>query len=64
MVPGEFNSRLRDECLNSNEFWSLTQARMTITEWKEENNQHRRHSSLGYQTPAGYAANCKHRNPD
>ena len=29
-----FNGRLRDECLNINEFWSLTQARMTITDWK------------------------------
>lgn len=57
-----FNGKLRDECLNINEFWSLTQARITITDWKEEYNDHRRHSSLSYQTPAQYAANCTHRN--
>lgn len=57
-----YNGKIRDECLNINEFWSLTQARMTITDWKEEYNHHRRHSSLRYQTPAEYAANCTHRN--
>lgn len=59
-----YNGKLRDECLNIKEFWSLTQARMTITDWKEKYNHHRRHSSLRYQTPAGYAANCTHRNPN
>ncbi len=29
-----FNGRLRDECLNINSFWSLTQARVVITDWK------------------------------
>jgi putative transposase len=57
-----FNGRVRDECLNINEFWSLTQARIVITDWKDEYNHHRRHSALGYQTPAGYAAACTHRN--
>jgi putative transposase len=57
-----FNGRVRDECLNINEFWSLTQAQIVITDWKHEYNHHRRHSALGYQTPAGYAAACTHRN--
>jgi putative transposase len=57
-----FNGRVRDECLNINEFWSLTQARIVITDWKDEYNHHRRHSALGYETPAGYAAACTHRN--
>ena len=57
-----FNGRLRDECLNINEFWSLDHARVVITDWKTEYNQIRRHSSLGYQPPAVYAANCTHRN--
>ena len=57
-----FNGRLRDECLNINEFWSLTHARVVITDWKIEYNHHRRHSSLGYQTPAQYALHCKQRN--
>lgn len=29
-----FNDRLRDECLNINSFWSLTHARVVITDWK------------------------------
>jgi len=56
-----FNSRVRDECLNINIFWSLTQARVVITDWKDDYNHHRRHSSLGYQAPADYAAACTHR---
>jgi transposase InsO family protein len=49
-----FNSRIRDECLNINIFWSLAQARVVITDWREDYNHRRRHSSLGYQTPLGY----------
>ena len=56
-----FNGRLRDECLNITVFWSLIQARVVISDWKDECNYHRRHSALGYQTPAGYAAACIHR---
>ncbi|BDU00131.1 hypothetical protein IFM12276_31590 [Nocardia sputorum] len=56
-----FNGRLRDECLNINPFWSLTQARVVISDWKDDYNHYRRHSALGYQTPAGYAAACIHR---
>jgi putative transposase len=39
-------------------FWSLTDARVVISDWKIEYNQHRRHSALGYQTPARYAETC------
>jgi transposase InsO family protein len=56
-----FNSRVRDECLNINIFWSLAQARVVISDWKEDYNHRRRHSSLGYQGPAAYAAGCTHR---
>ncbi|MFI2473895.1 IS3 family transposase [Nocardia xishanensis] len=56
-----FNGRLRDECLNINSFWSLTHARVVISDWKDEYNHRRRHSALGYRTPAGYAATCIHR---
>jgi transposase InsO family protein len=31
-----FNSRVRDECLNINMFWSLAQARVVISDWKED----------------------------
>jgi len=56
-----FNSRVRDECLNINIFWSLTQARVIISSWKHEYNHHRPHSALDYQPPARYAASCMHR---
>ena len=55
-----FNGRVRDECLNINSFWSLPHARVVITDWKNDYNHHRRHSSLGYQAPADYAAGCTH----
>jgi transposase InsO family protein len=55
-----FNGRVRDECLNINIFWSLAQARVVISDWKEDYNHRRRHSSLGYQAPAVYAAACTH----
>jgi putative transposase len=55
-----FNSRVRDECLNINIFWSLAHARVVISDWKYEYNHHRPHSALGYQPPAHYAANCAH----
>jgi transposase InsO family protein len=44
-----FNSRIRDECLNITGFWSLTQARVVISDWKHDYSHHRRHSALGYQ---------------
>jgi putative transposase len=49
-----FNGRLRDECLNTNWFYGLEQARQTINEWLEDYNQRRPHSSLGGLTPAEY----------
>lgn len=55
-----FNSRLRDECLNINSFYSLLHARVVISDWKTEYNHERRHSSLGYLTPADYARSCTH----
>ncbi|MFV0427770.1 MAG: transposase [Beutenbergiaceae bacterium] len=55
-----FNSRIRDGYLNINIFWSLTQARLIITDWKEDYNTGRRYSCLGYQPPAVYAAGCTH----
>lgn len=56
-----FNSRIRDECLNINSFWSLAQARVIISDWKYDYNHYPCHSALGYQPPAHYAARCIHR---
>ncbi|MCV7532441.1 IS3 family transposase [Micrococcus luteus] len=55
-----FNSRICDECLNINSFYSLLHAQVIIGDWKDEYNHHRRHSSLGYLTPAEYARQCTH----
>lgn len=55
-----FNSRLRDECLNINSFYSLLHAQVVIGDWKTEYNHQRRHSSLGYLPPAEYARQCTH----
>jgi len=54
-----YNSRMRDECLNLNSFYSLLHAQTVIADWKEDYNHNRPHSSLGYQTPAAFAASLK-----
>lgn len=50
-----FNGKLRDECLNQNLFRNLEEARGIIENWRNDYNQSRPHSSLGYLTPAEYA---------
>jgi putative transposase len=64
-----FNGRMRDELLNETLFFGLDHARTRIKEWADDYNCRRPHSSLGYQTPAAYAANLsatcdRLRNPD
>jgi transposase InsO family protein len=51
-----FNSKVRDELLNAEEFGSLLEARVLAKEWKRDYNHVRPHSSLGYRTPAEYGA--------
>jgi putative transposase len=51
-----FNGRLREECLNVSWFENLFDARRKIAAWRSEYNQERPHSSLGYRTPAEFAA--------
>lgn len=53
-----FNGKFRDEFLDREEFESGPQAMAAGTLWKGEYNTERPHSSLGYQTPAEYAARC------
>lgn len=50
-----FNGSFRDECLNTNWFMSLEDARMKIETWKNDYNEFRPHSALTNQTPAAYA---------
>ena len=51
-----FHGRLREECLNASWFGNLFEARRKIGAWREEYNEERPHSSLGYRTPAEFAA--------
>jgi len=50
-----FHGKLRDECLNASWFGNLFDARVKIGAWREEYNEERPHSSLGYLTPRGFA---------
>jgi len=50
-----FNGRLRDECLNANEFASIDDAKQRIEAWRQDYNHHRPHSSLGHLTPIEFA---------
>ena len=64
-----FNGRMRDELLNETLFFGLDHARAKIGAWANDYNHERPHSSLGYATPAEYAANLaatgdRLRNPD
>lgn len=52
-----FNGRMRDEFLNETLFRNLAHARDRIYAWVRDYNTTRPHSSLGYQTPAGFALN-------
>jgi putative transposase len=51
-----FNGRMRDELLNETLFFTIGQARAIIARWVDDYNTERPHSSLGYATPAAYAA--------
>jgi putative transposase len=52
-----FHGRFRDECLNREQLWTLTEARVVIEDFRIQYNHKRPHSKLGYQTPARFAAN-------
>ena len=47
-----FNSKLRDELLNGEIFYSLAEARIVIEGWRVHYNTKRPHSSLGHKPPA------------
>jgi putative transposase len=51
-----FNGRMRDELLNETLFMSMGHAREKIAAWVDDYNTGRPHSSLGYATPAAFAA--------
>lgn len=43
------------ECLNREQLWTLTEARVVIEDWRWKYNNIRPHSSLGYITPLKFA---------
>ena len=47
-----FNSKLRDELLNGEIFYTLEEAKVIIEKWRRHYNTVRPHSSLGYRPPA------------
>ncbi len=51
-----FNSKLRDELLNSEIFYTLKEAKIIIENWRQHYNTVWPHSSLGYKPPAPEAA--------
>lgn len=51
-----FHDKFRDECLQREWFSSLLDAQVVIEEWRLHYNTQRPHSSLGYTTPANFAA--------
>ncbi len=53
-----FNSKVRDELLNAEEFGSVLEAKVLAKEWRQEYNHVRPHSSLGYRTPAEFGEMC------
>ena len=47
-----FNTRLRDEMLNGEIFYTLKEAQIVIEEWRRHYNTVWPHSALGYRPPA------------
>lgn len=50
-----FNARLREECLNREQLWTLTEARVVLEDWRWKYNHVRPHRSMGYITPLEFA---------
>lgn len=53
-----FHDKFCDECLQREWFSSLLDAQVVIEDWRVHYNTRRPHSSLGYETPAIFAAHC------
>ncbi|MCW0310022.1 hypothetical protein NB725_004440 [Pantoea ananatis] len=59
-----FNGRFRDECLNEHWFSDVSHAMKTISEWLQDYNECRPHSTLNYQTPSEFAASWRKDNSE
>ena len=51
-----FNEKLRDELLNRELFLHIEELRYVVDRWRIDYNHYRPHSSLGYRSPAAFAA--------
>jgi len=49
------NGKIRDELLNAHSFRTIFEARREAAEWRQDYNEVRPHSALGYQTPREFA---------
>jgi transposase InsO family protein len=58
-----FHGRFRDECLNREQLWTLSEARVVIEDYRQHCNRLRPHSRLGYLSPVRFAAQLHHRQP-
>jgi transposase InsO family protein len=56
-----FNGKLRDELFAREVFDSVMEARILFDDWADVYNRYRPHSSLGYATPAAFAASWSSR---
>jgi len=52
-----FHDKFRRECLGREIFYTLTECRVVVNDWKRKYNQVRPHRSLGMQTPLEFARN-------
>ena len=53
-----FHARLREECLQREWLYTLTEARVVIEDWRREYNLIRPHGSLQLKSPAEFASSC------
>ncbi len=53
-----FNGKLRDELLDRELFLHIDEVRYVVDRWRMDYNHYRPHSSLGYMSPAAFAATC------
>jgi len=57
-----FFDKLRDECLDREVFRNDREAQAIVENWRQEYNNYRPHSSLGYLTPVEFAKRYYERN--
>lgn len=50
-----FHDKFRKGCLSRETFGTMLEARVIVEGWRQQYNEQRPHSSLGYQTPRGFA---------